>query len=385
MKKLLIITNLYPHQYNSAAGIFVYYQAMELAKHYDVHVAATCDKYPYDIQCVTEDTINVTRIFYPYWQRYFLSSLLTYRFFAIPQLKSIIINWQPDLIHVHNYRHVPELVWLKPLLNKFNIPTFLTLHNIRTHPDRLPGNPLRWFYKQGLPIAFNNWTHIFTVNSRLVRWVEPFLPSDRITVIGNGILPFTPKSSNIEETSNARQKSDCFKIISVGNLVTEKGFATLVDAVHLLIKEGFKLQLVIVGEGDQRNQLIQQISRYKLNDCVTLTGALPNQQVRDMYQNFDAFVLPSYSETFGIVYIEAMYAGIPVIGVMGEGIAEFAMQGVHALFAKPKDSIDLAKQLKFLIQNPEQVKAIAESGCKLVNQNFMISKIIERIAEVYER
>jgi glycosyltransferase involved in cell wall biosynthesis len=381
----MIITNLYPHQYNSSAGIFVYHQAIELAKHYEVMVVATCDGYPYSTEFSNTGNLRESKIYYPYWKRYYLSSLFTYRLFAIPFIKQCLAVWQPELIHVHDFRHVPELVCLKPWLNKQNLPQYLTVHNIRTHPLRLVGNHLRWFYKQGMTLAFKRWTHIFTVNSRLAEWVLPYTTGDKLSVIGNAISPFVASSSKDLSKFTSNLSPTSYKIISVGNLVTEKGFHYLIEAVHILCGQGFEFQLSIVGDGPQRDSLIRQIAMLKLETRVTLCGRLDNSLVRSMYAHFDVFVLPSYSETFGIVYIEAMFAGLPVIGVTGQGIYGIMEDGKEAMFAKAESSSDLADKIKFLIENPDVAKSIADAGCTLVTQTYLLPKLIAKITDVYER
>lgn len=386
MNRIMVITDLYPHRYNLAAGIFVKHQLTELSKHYKVFVLATCDKYPVAYEHCVEEGITVTRIYYPYWQKYFLSSLLTYPLFVIPILILSCLRWKPDIIHVHDYRHVPELVWIKLILKSFRKSRYLTLHNIRTHPDRLDGNPLKCFYKQGLSFALSNWTHIFTVNRRLADWVySQGYSTNNVSIIGNGIHPHNPTEFTIMPTWAMSSEQGSFNIISVGNLVPEKGFDILIKAVHTLVAESYNIRLLIVGDGCERTSLVELIAKLALQNSVHLAGVLANDYVRNLYPLFQAFVLPSYSESFGIVYIEAMYAGLPIIGIEGEGIYGMFDDGTEALFAKAKDVDDLAGKIRHMINNPQLCKSMGEaSGTKVRNQ-FMMKQLIDKVIEVYER
>lgn len=386
MKKVMYITDLYPHKHNPAAGIFVKHQLAELSKHCQIYVLATCDKYHLAIEHANEDNITVCRAYYPYWQKFFLSSLFTYPLFAMPAMITAHLRWKPDIIHVHDYRHVPELVWLRLWLRVIHKPQYLTLHNIRTHPDRLGANPLKWFYKQGLKLALHGWTHIFTVNSRLADWVyEQGYTNERVTITGNGIHPFTASDSVNLPINVSNAEEGCFKVISVGNLVPEKGFDLLIKAVGRLIAQSLDIRVLIIGDGSERHALSQLIDKLHLQEHIQLAGVLPNDVVRSYYPHFDAFILPSYSESFGIVYIEAMYAGIPVIGIAGEGVSGLFTNGTEALFAKPKDLDDLTNTILQLISNPQQREQMATAAQTKVKNNFMLYELAEKIVEVYER
>ncbi|MDD3281953.1 MAG: glycosyltransferase family 4 protein [Candidatus Cloacimonetes bacterium] len=386
MKKIMFITDLYPHKYNAAAGIFVHHQLSELSKHYQIFVMATCDKYSWAIEHSKENDITITRVYYPYWQRYFLSSLISYPLFTLPVTIFSYLRWKPDIIHVHDFRHVPELLWLKLWLKFIPKPQYLTIHNIRTHPNRLGNNPLKWFYKLTLLPALRRWTHVFTVNNRLADWIYPHgYSQDSVSVIGNGIHPYNNNDKICISSWLSDAEPNCFKIIGVGNLVPEKGFDILIKAVAALCANSYNIQLLIVGDGSERKSLCQLITTLEMQDNIHFAGILPNDTVRSLYPHFDAFVLPSYSETFGIVYIEAMYAGLPVVGIRGEGISGLFDDGVEALFAKPKDIDDLSDKMLILISNPQLCTSMGAASAKKVRKRFMMKQLIDRVREVYER
>lgn len=382
-KKLLLITDLYPNKFNPVNGVFVQKQAIELSKFYQIQVVAACDKNPYLIYQHHQDGFDAKIICYPYWQRFFLTSLLTYRILALPVIKRCYKRFQPDIIHIHDYRHIPELFWLKPWLNKLPIPKYLTLHNIRTHPAFLINNPRIKFYHWALGRTLTRWNHIFTVNGRLAEWVKTY--NQKVTVIGNGITEPISVEPVLLDNFKKKLYDAYFKIISIGNLVTDKGFSYLIEAVSILKKEGFLIQLLIVGEGEKRNDIERKIHTCDVANEVTLPGRIDNAFLRNILPLFDLFVLPSYSETFGIVFLEAMFAGLPVIGIKNEGIYGLAKDGVEALFAEPKNSKDLADKIKLLINNPVLKEEMAKAGQILVKEKYMLSELIQRVIKVYEQ
>ncbi len=384
-RKLLLITDLYPNKFNPVNGVFVQQQAIELSRHYQVQVVAACDKNPYLVYEHHQDGFPVKLICYPYWQKYFLTSLITYRILALPAIKRCYKRFQPDIIHIHDYRHIPELFWLKPWLNKLSVSKYLTLHNIRTHPERLKNNPRIGFYRWALKKTLTGWEHIFTVNSKIAKWVKQYNPASKVTIIGNAISELAEVDPQLIEPYKNILLADYFHLISIGNLFTEKGFSYLIEAISLLKKEGLQVQLIIAGDGDRRKELENQVKTNNLNKELIFLGRIENKLLRNILPLFDLFVLASYSETFGIVFLEAMFAGLPVIGIKEEGIYNLAEDGKQALFAEPKNSKDLAAKIKLLMLNPLLREEIAKAGQRLVQEKYLLKELIKRIIAVYEQ
>jgi len=385
MKKIMLISDLYPSRQNSLTGIFVFNQVQELAKHYEVKVLAYAIGSHYKKEAYTQDGVEVCHITYPALKNPFLSAFLTFPPFVLPAAKQAFARWKPDLIQVHDFRHVPELFWLKTWLDRVRIPKYLILHNIRTHPQRLQGNRLKAFYRSTLRKALSGWDHVFTVNGRLQKWLYPFLPKDKTSVLGNAIGPTPPCDDSELEHITKQLETESYKIISVGNLTPEKGFRHLIDAVAKPEAEGHKIQLFIFGNGDEKRDLEARIKRLGLEKSITLAGGLENRLLRNLYRYFDLFVLPSYSETFGIVYLEAMYAGIPVVGSVGQGIHGLFEEGTEALFAQPQNLDDLTEKIRIILQDKELAERISSNARQKVTQEFMLPELISRLRKMYEQ
>ena len=102
-----------------------------------------------------------------------------------------------------------------------------------------------------------------------------------------------------------------------------------------------------------------------------------------LYSRFDAFVLPSWKETFGIVYLEAMFAGLPVIAVKCQGISGLFEENDEALFCEPLDKASLIQHMRFVIEKPGIAAKMAEKAREKVRKSFMLRSIMERVLADY--
>ena len=110
-------------------------------------------------------------------------------------------------------------------------------------------------------------------------------------------------------------KSKCnnYNIVSVGRLSKEKGYDDLIKVFDLVHKKNKKIKLIIVGDGDEKENLENLVSQYKLNKYIKFTGFLTQDKLKDIYINSSLYVMTSLEESFGLVLLEAMSYGIPCI------------------------------------------------------------------------
>lgn len=384
MKKLLIITDLYPDAQRPVAGIFVQHQAEALAQYYEVKVLASFFPEARSYSITRENNIEIHRICFPQSIYAYPLTSFEYRRAIVPVLNRILGQWKPDIIHVHDCRHIPELHVLVGLLRHSSARKILSLHNVKTLPEYAEHSYLKWYYRLTLRSALSGWKHIFCVSNRLVERLGSFVPAGTISNLGNAILPEMPSSDPFIGQLAETLLENAFHILAVANLKKSKGLDLLIRAVHDLVRDGHFIHVVIVGSGDDLPRLQRKAIELNIADSIAFYPEKPNDVIRNVYKLFDAFVLPSYSETFGIVYLEAMYAGIPVIGVSGQGIHGIAEDGITALFCKPRSAADLRHKLEYLIKNPAAAKQLGARGKDLVLKNYLMDGLISRLREAYD-
>jgi len=168
-------------------------------------------------------------------------------------------------------------------------------------------------------------------------------------------------------------------ILSVGNLEAIKGHRYLLAAIQNIIREYPDLLCIIVGSGPQRTALEQQIVDESLSDHVVLAGNKPHTEIPLWMNACDLFVLPSLNESFGIVQIEAMACGKPVVATNTPGSREIVISDRHGLLCQPGDKDDLIKKIHIGLQKDwkcEEIRRFAES--------FSWDRIAEDILRIYD-
>lgn len=170
----------------------------------------------------------------------------------------------------------------------------------------------------------------------------------------------------------------CF--VSIGSLIYRKGFDLLISAFDRLKLPLDKWELTIIGEGEERVNLERQINQVELSNNIHLLGSKNKDNIVEILSQSDVFVLPSRSETFGVVYVEAMMMGLPVIATVCGGPEDF-VQATDGLLV-PCDDIDsLSIAINTMYENYhryDRKKTAADSRAR-----FAPSVIAKQLTDVF--
>ena len=383
-KKLLVITDMFPRPEQPTAGIFVWHQVEALAPHYRTQVFSTWFPSKAKLRYSQNPEYEVMQVDYPQSAFFFPFTAYYYHKYVLPKLKELLQRFDPDIIHVHDCRHLPELLCMQELLKSHRARKVLTVHNIKTLPEKAERFWLRYIYQNTLPKAYRAWDKVLFVNQEQLKRMQEIIPSHKSLYIGNAItaMPVCTESSLSHIKEKIKTKN--FNILAVGNLVETKGFDILIKALAQVSKQHKDVSLTIIGTGKQRKKLLDLILSLNLEKQVNMIPAQANEIVRNIYKCFDLFALPSYSETFGIVYLEAMDAGLPVIGVRGQGIDGVIRDGVTGLLCEPQNIPSLVSKINWVINNPDAAVKLACEGQILVREHYMMDKLIPKLMDIYE-
>jgi glycosyltransferase involved in cell wall biosynthesis len=179
------------------------------------------------------------------------------------------------------------------------------------------------------------------------------------------------------------------RLLSVGRLVEKKGFATLINALAMLHERGWRFECGIVGDGPLRADLDALIGKNRMEDCVTLLGALSQEEVKHAFEDTDLFVLACEKAPDGdidgipVVLMESMALGVPVVSTRLSGIPELVVDGVSGLLAEPGDSASLAVAMESLLADETRRRALSVEARKTVEREFDSAVNAERIATLF--
>jgi len=193
---------------------------------------------------------------------------------------------------------------------------------------------------QRLTSAWQQADALIRVNSEEIPLLEKFNKS--VFFVPNGFPPqFRPLD---KPACRARLGLSPAKkvIFCLGDLVERKGFSFLVDAMVHIRAEGSDVICCIGGKGPEEKNLLRQIHTHDLDDCVSLLGFIPDQMVPVWMSAADLFVLPSIHESFGIVQIEALACGTPVVSSETVGSREIIVSDDIGLLCEPANTASLS-------------------------------------------
>jgi glycosyltransferase involved in cell wall biosynthesis len=206
-------------------------------------------------------------------------------------------------------------------------------------------------------------------------------PRDRIVVIPNGIDP-ADIGLDHATAAPARSGSGRLELLFVGRLSVEKGVDLLIRSAAVLQDQGIAFHLRIAGSGLDAESLRLQTTAMKLDERVEFLGTVPRKNLGALYQSADVLCVPSRSEPFGIVVLEAMAAGVAVVATRVGGIPYVVEDGVTGLLCPADDPVALAAALRRCAAERESTRAMGLAGLDRVARQFNWPKIGERLAEV---
>lgn len=283
-----------------------------------------------------------------------------------------------QIVHVH---HAEIRQFISQQLVGLKIPLVATVHGIHS----LTNEQLSWLY----PIIVENYQKadwlIAVSNFVKEMIIDHGANPKNITVIPNGI---DAKKFTWGSMRKARQKLDLpqhqFLALYVGGLIPLKGIEVLIAALKHLIDHGSDIQLILVGEGQIRNQIENSTIEMGIYDNIYFAGSLNHEDIPAFYRACDVLVLPSFREGFGLTALEAMSCGRPVIVTRPEkGQHDFVDHGQTGFIVDYGDVEQLSKHINILIENQSIGNEMGESARITVEKHFTWDIVASKTADLY--
>jgi len=293
----------------------------------------------------------------------------------------IVLKYKPDILHTHWI--IPNGIVGSYIHSIFHIPHMSSIHgtdiNISAH------NPL--FSRMVKIIA--KYTTTITANSSFTRdAILRLLPKRRdITIIPMGIN-CEPVFSDTNNKMHFLSDQGTQTILFVGRLINWKGVEVLINALKTVSKSNPRVRLVIVGEGPLRKDFVKLTEVNGLESIIHFTGQVPDSVLKEYYARSSLFVLPSIllnnqTEGLGVVLLEAMAAGVPVIGSDTGGIPDIIENEVNGLLVPPGDPKVLAEAIIRILSLPELGDQFREAGIKTVKEKYSWDIIVKQFIKKY--
>jgi 1,2-diacylglycerol 3-alpha-glucosyltransferase len=310
---------------------------------------------------------------------------------AIPlsfKAKKIITEFNPDLIHIH---HPFVLSSVAIMYSKqLGIPKILTIH---TQYDQyayyvapLPQKLTQEAIKKIVSNLADKTDCIVTPSESMKALIKNYGMKNRIEVIPNAIKLSTFREKNelgcLKIRKRYNLKEDEKIILFVGRVASEKSIDKIIKALGIIKKHGIsKTKLLIVGNGPARDELVHLVQALGVEEEVIFCGEVNYEEIRYYYKIADVFTMTSASESFGIVTIEALASGLPVLAVKAPGAMDILTDGFDGLLTD--DNIEhFAKALEKIIRDPELRERLSKGALK-TSAKYSINMISERMLNLY--
>ena len=276
---------------------------------------------------------------------------------------------RPDFVHTHLV-HADVYGGLAARL--LGIPTISTRHN----DDRYLLGPFRYVDRAFARPA----RRLIAISDAVRHFLERagHDPAKLVTIrYGLDELPAAP---SVPPPAAAGIPPEAPLALAVGRLIAQKDHTTLLRAFARARTAVPQARLAILGSGPLEAETRRLVAELGLDDAVTLPG---RTDIRDWLERADVFVHTSRWEGFGIVLLEAMLAGLPVVATRVSAVPEVVADGETGLLVEPGDDAALAEALGALLADPGRATALGEAGRMRAREEFSVARMAERTLAVY--
>ena len=346
-----ILVLLFPPKWVAGTEIATYNIAKHLAKRgHEVHVITSLDEgLPKES---IEQSFYVHRIKIP--QMRFLG-IVVFWLKALPLLKRL----KPDMVHGQSTTTGIVGFLAKKLLKK---PYVVYERGSEVY--------LPWLFKTPISKLVLRRADVVIALTEDMKTEMQKIYSRDVAVIPNGIDLESYEDLPTKEASRQRlalNNNDKI-ILFVGTLRPVKGLKYLIQAMNMVRQKDTKARLMLIGYGEERQSLEGLVKELDLGDRVTFVGKVPNEKVPEYMAASDIFVLPSLSEGFPVVILEAMASGLPIVATKVGGLPEIVKDGENGFLVKPRGPEELADKVLALLENEELRRGMIRNNRNKVQQ-----------------
>lgn len=356
--RILVLSNMYPSNEDQSFGVFV--------------------KNFYDYLSNINGFDNTSLIAIKGKPKSKIEKLMKYASFYFEATCRLILK-EYDLVYVHFVTYPAVPLRFASLFK--NIPMAFNIHGSDwiTHSvfaERLKRLALPLILKAKLVVVPS------TVFKDIVKKELPELDENRIKVSYSGGI-------NLELFKPNVQKSHFTSVLVLGyvsRIIEKKGWRLFVEVVRMLKAKGIRVKGIMAGSGEQEQELFRLMSSYNLNDDIDYKGAVAQEGLPELYNQMDLFIFPTlFYESLGLVGLEAMACGTPIVGSNLGGIKEYVKHGLNGFLFEPGNVMDLCAQIEsYILLDEEKQNTIKENALQTAQSFDRFVVMDELIGEIYK-
>ena len=243
------------------------------------------------------------------------------------------------------------------------------------------GRFVRWFMRTTLKQA----DRCIVLGDRLRFNFEPFLPAERIAAVHLGIDVATPNG----QRSNGRGKGDVLTVLYLSTLLRVKGLGVLLQSLPHVLRVRKNLHCVVAGAwGRDSKELKAWVSQFlaseRLENIVSFVGPVQDDYKSDLFGQADIFVFPTLVDSYGIVLLEALRAGLPIVATNVGAGPEIVRDGINGLICEKGSPEDLAEKILYLAEHPELRQQMHQNNLERFRHFFTVEHFASRMIAVFE-
>lgn len=260
-----------------------------------------------------------------------------------------------------------------------HVPVVGTLHLAGANPDLLPR-------KQQIENAIlRRWSNeIIAVGYAAAEVHEKLIPGREIKVIPNAVEPLPPISSEERETLRTELLGDPTRpfLLSIGRLSSIKALPDMIDAFAIVVRRHPEAMLILAGSGEEHDKVVARIAHHGLEERVRMLG--PRDDVARLVHSADVFVSSSFREGLPIAALEAMSAGLPVVGTTVGDMPQLVVEGTGFL-VPPHEPEQLGEALNRLLDDPALLKSLGAAAAGRAVTDYSPKSWVDRLLAVYNQ
>ena len=358
-------------------------KALVQQKH-DVHLF-TLD-FPGSPEYEVMDGVKVYRASTELGHPNFLTWVLMFNHFLSKRMADVTRTVDFDVIHVHDWLAAFSGISFKHYLKK---PMVLTVHSTEVgraqglhSPDSFSINGIEWWatYEANRVIVCSQ-----SMKDEICNHFN--IPEKKVDVIPNAI-DATKYQTSVDRGS-VRQRYGVGwgekLILCVGRLVPQKGIEYFIRAIPQIARHYPEAKYVIVGEGWSRDILEAEARASRHANKIKFTGFASDQEVIGLMTSADVLVVPSIYEPFGIVALEGMATGIPVVASQVDGLAEVIDHERTGLFVFPRSPESIAWGIERILSDPDHARWLTENAKEKLHNAYSWEAVAMKTVDVYRK